>query len=153
MYQRLLRSVILGIVVSLLTAGCILSKSVERSFIGYTQGPKYKNHKVTGFILLPIAVAADIVTFPVQAVLLMIFGDNFPFEQNRYTTVLNNDPQFQTLNDEQKSVARAELGILLRSGAVSTNHGLFLCEDGHWVVVDLNPGIRTELIARADRTP
>lgn len=153
MRYHLLRIAILSVAISLLTAGCIVSQSIDRAFLGMsTNRPAYHDRKVAGFILLPVAFAVDIVTLPIQAVLLMIFGDNFPFNDKaaRSPAALDHDLNFQKLTDEQRAMARAELTSLVQSGAVSVNNALALCEDGHWVLIPLSAEARAALSARAN---
>lgn len=151
MRSRLIRIVTLGVLIAFVTTGCMLTRGVDRAFFGMTvTSPKYQDRKVTGLILLPIAFALDVVTFPLQAVLVLIFGDNFPYKD--YASVLNDNPQFQKLSSERKALALAEIEELLRSRAVSMNTALALCEDGHWVLVKINDEQRAQLLARAAAT-
>lgn len=152
MRNRLIQTVSLGVVTSLLVTGCILSRGVDRAYLGMTvTHPTYEHRKTTGLILIPISFALDVVTFPLQALLLVIFGDNFPYKDRSSleASVLNDNPRFQKLPRERKALALAELKELLQSQAVSMNTALVLCEDGHWVPVKINDEQRTQLLTRA----
>ncbi len=150
MRSHLMRILALGVVTSLFISGCMLTRGVDRSFFGISvTHPKYENRKITGLILFPFSIALDIVTFPVQVVLVVIFGDDYPFEKTTYeANVLKDNPEFQKLSDERKTLAMAEFKGLLRSGAVSRNSAFVLRADGHWVVVKINDEQRSQLLAR-----
>ncbi len=153
MRSRLIRIVTLGVVTSLVVTGCMLSRGVDHAFLGMTVAhPKYENRKTTGLFLIPISLALDIATFPLQALLLAIFGDNFPFSDSSSSmqaSMLNDNLQFQRLSKERRALALAELRELLRSGAVSMNTAVVLCENGHWVLVKINDKQRAQLLTRA----
>lgn len=153
MRSRFMRVVALGVATSLLSTGCILSRAVDRAFLGIsTRRPTYVDRRTTGIFLLPFTFAIDVATFPIQALLVVILGDKFPFhEQDPLTQMyaLNDNPQFQKLNEEQRATALAELESLLKSGTLDANSALALLETGHWVVVPLTADTREQLIARA----
>ncbi len=153
MRSRFMRVVALGVVTSLLSTGCILSRAVDRAFLGIsTRRPTYVDRRTTGIFLLPFTFALDVATFPIQALLVVILGDKFPFrEQDPLTQMyaLNDNPQFQNLSEEQRATALAELESLLNSGTLDANSALALLETGHWVVVPLTADTREQLIARA----
>jgi hypothetical protein len=154
MRSRFLRVVALAVATSLLSTGCMLSRAVDRAFLGISiRRPTYVDRKTTGVFLLPFTFAFDIATFPIQAILVVILGDQFPFHDRDPLTgggfALNDNPQFQKLNADQKAIAIAELNELLRSGTVTANTALALLESGHWVVVPLTADTRDQLIARA----
>jgi hypothetical protein len=114
--------------------------------------PTYEAHKTTGIFLLPFTFAVDIVTFPIQALLVVILGDGFPYNDNLdqpSTITLRENPQFQRLSPEAQQLAINELDELRRSGRLTANTALGLGEDGHWMLVELNADAREQLIARA----
>ncbi len=150
MRSRLIRTVIWGVVISFLITGCMVSRGVDRAFLGWgVKQPKFEKRKATGILLLPISFALDIVTFPIQAVLVVVFGDDWPYEETDTVMALNNHPSFQKLSNEQKALARVELRTALRSAAVTKDSALVLCGNGHWAVVKINAEQRTQLFARA----
>ena len=153
MRSRLIRIVAVGVVTSFILSGCMLSRGVDRAFLGWgVRYPAYENRKGTGILLLPISFALDVVTLPVQALLVVIFGDSFPFRYEGYSVqanALNGNPQFQKLSNEQKTLALAELKGLLRSGTMPVNTALVLCEDGHWIRIKINDKQRAQLLARS----
>ncbi|GMU62809.1 MAG: hypothetical protein AMXMBFR34_45720 [Myxococcaceae bacterium] len=154
MRSRLMRIIALAVATSLLSTGCLLSRAVDRAFLGVTtRRPSYVDRKATGVFLIPITFAVDLATFPIQALLLVILGDDFPFNDTRGSlpqsvAMLEKDPRFQRLSDEQKAVAIAELKELLESGKLTKDSALTLTEDGHFMVTQLTPEAREQLMAR-----
>jgi hypothetical protein len=71
-----IRILVLSLVVAASSLGCAFSQWTDRYFLG-TQGgsPVYADRTLTGLVLVPFALAADVVTFPVQAVVLVCGGD------------------------------------------------------------------------------
>ncbi len=153
MVSRHLRFIAALVAIAVSSSGCMLSRYVDRSFIGITvRHPTYEAHKTTGIFLLPFTFAIDVVTFPIQALLVVILGDGFPYDDANSgpsTITLRENPQFQRLDAEAQKVALAELEELRRAGRLSPNSALGLGEDGHWTVVELTAEARSQLIARA----
>jgi len=150
--HRLTRVLALAIATSLLTTGCMLSRLVDRAFLGITvRRPTYNDRKTTGIFLLPLTFAIDVATFPLQALLVVILGDNFPFPETSTMVqiALNDSPQFQKLSPERKALAQRELEQLIQSGQVTKDTAVALGEDGHWTVVAVTPEARAQLLARA----
>jgi len=148
--KRLSRVVAIALAVSLLP-GCMLSRLVDRAFLGITvRRPAYVDRKTTGAFLLPITFALDVATFPIQALLVVILGDNFPFHEpvGSFDLVASSD-EFQQLDDAAKAVALAELDALVRSGQITPGTALVLKTDGHWELVMIGDEARAQLIARA----
>ncbi len=148
-----LKLVALSVSVLLLDSGCMLSRAVDRAFVGMTvKRPAYASRKVTGLFLLPLTFAVDVATFPIQAILVVILGDNFPFKEEptlANVTALNTHPMFQKLGPAQQDTARAELIQLLQAQKVTASTALALDENGHWTLVPITAGERSELIARS----
>jgi hypothetical protein len=66
----------LSFLVGVSSLGCAFSQWTDHYFLATTGGrPVYPNRTVTGLMLVPLAFAADIVTFPVQAIVLVCGGD------------------------------------------------------------------------------
>jgi hypothetical protein len=153
MRSRLMRLVALAVTTSLLSTGCMLSRAVDRAFLGISvRRPAYQDRKTTGVFLLPFTFALDVVTFPIQTILVVILGDNFPFVDNDVaTSAIALNPTFQKLNKRQQATAIAELDQLIRSGQVTAQTALGLSEDGHWTLVQLDLESRAQLIARAQQ--
>jgi hypothetical protein len=151
--RRFLRLVALATVTTVASTGCMLSRAVDRAFLGLTvRRPAYEARKTTGIFLLPLTFAVDVATFPIQALLVVILGDNFPFREEVQANVLysmNQHPQLQKLPEAQRAVAMREFEQLLRSGQLDRNSTLALTEDGHWVVVRVSEEGREQLLARA----
>jgi hypothetical protein len=148
--KRLSRVVAIALAVSLLP-GCMLSRLVDRAFLGITvRRPAYVDRKTTGAFLLPITFVIDVATFPIQALLVVILGDNFPFHEPVGTVdLVASSDEFQQLDDAAKAVALAELDALVRSGQITPSTALVLKTDGHWELVVIDDEARAQLIARA----
>ncbi len=153
MRSRLMRLVALAVTTSMLSTGCILSRVVDRAFLGISvRRPTYQDRKTTGVFLLPFTFAVDIVTFPIQTILVVILGDNFPFVDTEVaTSAIALNPSFQKLNKHQQATAVAELDQLIRSGQVTAQTALGLSDDGHWTLVQLDAESHAQLIARAQQ--
>lgn len=153
MRRRLMRLTAVCLAALTLDTGCMLSRVVDRAFIGITvRRPSYADRKTTGMFLLPITFAIDAATFPIQALLVVILGDNFPFgdaDQGATAVTSIDSPQFDRLTKERQLIALDELNGLIRSGRVTKSTSLALMPDGHWVLVELDTETRNQLLARA----
>ena len=144
---------------SLLASGCILSRAVDRAFIGATvRKPSSPDRLATGLILLPFTAVIDLATFPIQAIIVAIVGDNFPFGPDkdfRYTMTasLEGNPRFKALSQDQQRVAIDELESLMKAGRLDPRHAAALGDDGHWVLVELDTEARLQALARANAAP
>jgi hypothetical protein len=148
--------VALGVATMLFNTGCMLSRLVDRAFLGMTVNrPTYSDRKTTGLFLLPITFVVDVATFPIQALLAVILGDNFPFTDPPNALdrmyALEQHPRFQQLGEAERAIALAEFKALLESGRLTPNTALALGEDGHWTLVELDAEGRQQLIARAQQ--
>lgn len=156
MKSRMFRLIAISVATAVFSSGCMLSRLVDRAFLGVTvRRPAYADRKTTGIFLIPFTFVVDVATFPIQALLVVILGDNFPFTDppDALTSMyaLEDHPQFKKLGEPEKAIARAELQDLLQSGKVNANTALALGEDGHWTMVELNAEARQQLIARAQQ--
>ena len=142
-------------------SSCMLTRVVDRSFVGITKKtPFYKDRLTTGVFLMPFTFVVDIATFPIQALLVVIMGDNFPFgdeamDATRRVTLrerLESQPRYADLNDAQKATALEELTTLTGS-QLDPNVAFALLPDGHWQVVPLSADARQQLIVRASHVP
>ncbi|MBE2249778.1 MAG: hypothetical protein IAE78_09535 [Myxococcus sp.] len=151
--RRLLRVIALAVTTALFSTGCMLSRAVDRAFLGMTvRRPSFDARKTTGVFLLPITFAIDIATFPIQALLVVILGDNFPFKDTDTANqmyALNEHPQLKKLSPERRAIALKEFEGLLRSGQLDRNTTLALTDDGQWVMVRVDDEARQQLLARA----
>jgi hypothetical protein len=154
MRSRLMRFVALAVVTALVSTGCLLTRAVDRAFLGVTaRRPTYSDRKATGVFLVPITFAIDLATFPLQALLLVILGDGFPFGDTKDAlqnsiVLLEQNPHFQRLSDEQKAVALREFEELFVSGKLNSESALTLTEDGHFVVTQLTSEAKQQLLTR-----
>ncbi len=157
MKHRLFRTLALAMVTVLFSTGCMMSRLVDRAFLGITvRRPAYVDRKTTGVFLLPFTFAIDVATFPIQALLVVILGDNFPFTDppdsiNTMASAVLDNPRFKALGEKEQAIARAELQQLILDKKLSPNTALGLGEDGHWTVVELTAEARNQLIARAQQ--
>jgi hypothetical protein len=128
-----------------------MSRLVDKAFLGISfKRPTYKDRKTTGIFLLPFTFALDVATFPIQALLVVILGDEFPFSDTQTAfTALAMSPQFEQLDADKQAVATAELETLILSGQVTSNTALALGEDGHWTLVTVSDEARNQLLVRA----
>lgn len=156
MKSRMFRTLAIAMATVLFSTGCMMSRLVDRAFIGITvRRPSYADRKTTGVFLLPFTFVVDVATFPIQALLIVILGDNFPFTEpvdavSGLSAALDT-PRFHQLGEEQQRVAIAELQQLVRDGKVTANTALALGDDGHWTLVELTAEARSQLIARAQQ--
>lgn len=156
MKSRIFRTLAIAMATVLFSTGCMMSRLVDRAFLGITvRRPTYADRKTTGVFLLPFTFVIDVATFPIQALLVVILGDNFPFTEPADSlgaiTAMLDTPQFHKLGDEQKAIATAELKQLVQDRKLTPNTALALNEDGHWTVVELSADTRNQLIARAQQ--
>ena len=154
MKSRFRRRITVAVAAAVLFEGCMLARLVDRALLGITvRRPAYAQRKTTGIFLLPLTFALDAATFPIQALLVVILGDNFPFTDppDALSTMyaIEDHPQFKKLGEPEKAIARAELEDLLKSNELTPNSALALNDDGHWTVVELSAEARQQLIARA----
>lgn len=156
MKHRLFRLLALVMVTLVFNTGCMLSRLVDRAFLGITvRRPTYADRKTTGVFLLPFTFVIDVATFPIQALLVVILGDNFPFTEPASAldvmTAMRDNPRFQQLGEAEQAIALAELEQLLVDQKIGPNTALGLGNDGHWTLVELNAEARSQLIARAQQ--
>ena len=157
MKTRIFRLLAISMVSVLFSTGCMMSRLVDRAFLGISvRRPTYLDRKTTGVFLLPLTFAVDVATFPIQALLVVILGDNFPFHDppdalSSMQASLDGNPRFKKLGENEQKIARAELEQLFVDQKITANTALALNEDGHWTVVELNADTREQLIARAQQ--
>ncbi len=151
--RRLLRVIALAVATAVLSTGCMLSRAVDRAFLGLTvRRPSFDARKTTGIFLLPITFAIDVATFPIQALLVVILGDNFPFKDTEGINqmyALNQHPQLQKLSPERRAIAMKEFERLIGSGQLDRNTTLALTDEGEWVMVKVGDEARQQMLARA----
>lgn len=157
MKSRIFRMLAISMATVMLSSGCIMSRLVDRAFLGITvRRPTYADRKTTGVFLLPFTFVIDVATFPIQALLVVILGDNFPWTDppnalQGMNAMLETAPRFQQLGEAEQKIAKAELLQLMQEKKITPNTALALGEDGHWTVVELSADTRNQLIARAQQ--
>ncbi|MBL8914226.1 MAG: hypothetical protein JNM17_26210 [Archangium sp.] len=155
MKHRLIRLIAIATVAALFFEGCLLSRLVDRAFLGITvRRPAFVDRKTTGVFLLPFTFVLDAATFPIQALLVVILGDQFPFNDppdaiNNMQSMLDENQRYQQLGESEKKIAKLELEQLILDKKLTPNTALGLGDDGHWTVVELSADTRQQLIARA----
>ena len=132
--RRLPRVIALAVATAVFSTGCMLSRAVDRAFLGISvRRPSFDARKTTGIFLLPITFAIDIATFPIQALLVVILGDDFPFKDIDVVNqmyALNQHPQMHKLSPERRAIAMKDFENLLRSGQLDRNTTLALTDEG-----------------------
>ncbi len=156
MKHRLFRTLAMAMVTVLFSTGCMMSRLVDRAFLGITvRRPSYIDRKTTGVFLLPFTFVIDVATFPIQALLVVILGDNFPFTDQidslKQLTAMLDNSRFNQLGEAEQIIARAELKQLITEKKLTPNSALGLGDDGHWTVVELTAEAHSQLIARAQQ--
>ncbi len=154
MKSRLFKLLAVSMATVLFSTGCMMSRLVDRAFLGITvRRPTYLDRKTTGVFLLPFTFVIDVATFPIQALLVVILGDNFPFTDSADSLsnlqAMRENPRFKQLGEKEQAVAMTELQQLVEEGRIGPNTALALGEDGHWTVVELSADARNQLLARA----
>ena len=70
--------VLLCLIAGVALGGCVFTQWTDRYFLGTTgRKPVYEHRVITGAIIIPFALIGDVVTAPLQALILMFAGDNF----------------------------------------------------------------------------
>jgi|CXWL01.1.fsa_nt_gi hypothetical protein len=139
------------------SSGCILSRLTDRAFIGFTsKRPSYKARTLTGLFILPFAAAVDLATLPIQALLVVILGDNFPFgEEDAAQTIAINlatDPSFSRLSQDKQQRAIKALLEMRSKVEIAQNDVLALTAEGEWVALELTDEAQAQILARAAAT-
>jgi hypothetical protein len=130
--QKTFRLVLSSALAGGLITGCAFSQWTEHYYFGdYLNKPVYENRKATGIAIMPFAMVGDLVTFPVQGILLIIKGDQFLYKKSsavarEYITQRETLPAdaWAGLSDPDrervKLQAQSELERLGSSGATGT---------------------------------
>src|SRR5262249_42841933 len=96
--------------------GCAFSQWTEHYYFGdYNHKPVHQNRVATGVAILPFALVGDVVTAPVQLLLLVFKGDDFLY---RKSSVVSRD--FFTSRETNPGAALAELTPGQRSEVEAT---------------------------------
>lgn len=76
-----------------LTSGCMFTQWTDNAFFGVLEDPPtHHNREWVGIMVLPLAVAGDIVTAPAQVIALMITGDYGIYQGTDGRISLHEDP-------------------------------------------------------------
>jgi hypothetical protein len=159
MRSRWLRTLTVSVALTAL-AGCAFTQWTERYFIGdAVKDPVHDNRIWTGAVILPFALIGDIITAPVQVVLLVIFGDDWLYstktrgsgtvasaqlgEKDTAYAMVDKETQDKLRREVEQRVADLPAG---KSGLMAWGVG----KDGKVVEVPLTPEQEQQLIARLD---
>ena len=76
-----------------LTSGCMFTQWTDNAFFGVLEDPPtHHNREWVGVMVLPLAIAGDIVTAPAQVIALMITGDYGIYQGTDGRISLHEDP-------------------------------------------------------------
>jgi hypothetical protein len=160
MRSRWLRNVTVSVALMAL-AGCAFTQWTERYFIGdAVKDPVHDNRIWTGAVILPFALIGDIITAPVQVVLLVIFGDDWLYSKktrnsgtmNASVTLSEKDTAYAMVDQATQDKLRREVEQRIsnlpegKSGLMAWGVG----KDGKVIEVPLTADQEQQLIARLD---
>ena len=102
MRAKWLRNLTVAVSLSAL-AGCAFTQWTERYFIGdAVKAPVHENRLWTGAVILPFALVGDVITAPVQVILLVIFGDDWLYsKRTRGSGTVGATAQVLSEHDQQ----------------------------------------------------
>lgn len=161
MRSRWLRNVTVSVALMAL-AGCAFTQWTERYFIGdAVKEPVHDNRLWTGAVILPFALIGDIITAPVQVVLLVIFGDDWLYSKKTRGsgTIASGSARLSQKDQALAMVDRATLDQLRRevearvAALPKGTSGLMawgVDQGGKVIEVALTPAQEQALIARLD---
>lgn len=129
-------------------SGCALTQWTDRYFFGTAGGPPVYEHRVvTGMVIVPFALAVDLVTFPIQAILLAIMGDDFLYTHKSRTGQpmasakdVVTQPGLANLSADVKARLVADLDARIHQAELKGEKlpALAVTLDGHLVELDLS---------------
>ena len=157
MKTRIFRMLAISMVSVMFSTGCMMSRLVDRAFLGISvQSPHVRGSQDHGRLPPSATFVVDVATFPIQALLVVILGDNFPFHDppdalSSMQASLRGQPALQEARREGAEDRPAELSSSSTTRRSAPNTALALSEDGHWTVVELTADTREQLIARAQQ--
>ncbi len=152
------RRVVASALILISLSGCILSRLTDRAFFGMTvRGgkPYFQNRVFTGLFIIPFAFAVDVVTSPLQVLLMVVFGDDFLLpEKSAVSSIalqerLEQNEAFAALDPATRDRLARELEARIASGQVQPGVALALSADGQWIDTPVDSEARAQLIARA----
>jgi hypothetical protein len=141
------------------SSGCMLSRLVDRGFTGAMNKPKYKRRIYTGLFLMPIAAAVDLASSPIQLMLLVILGDDFPFgpeqedlvtRQRKVAQKVESSKGLKGLPDVHKAKVRDAL-VARAKQKKALPKAMGLTAKGEWIEVPINEAERRAMLARTQK--
>lgn len=160
MRSRWLRNLTVSVALMAL-AGCAFTQWTERYFIGdAVKEPVHDNRIWTGAVILPFALIGDIITAPVQVVLLVIFGDDWLYSKKTRSsgTIASNvtlgekDTAYAMVDKETQDKLRREVEQRI-SDLPEGKSGLMawgVDKAGKVIEMALTPEQEMQLITRLD---
>jgi hypothetical protein len=145
-----------ALLIGSMLAGCAFTQWTEHYFFGSgSRKPVYQNRFATGVVILPFALAGDIVTSPIQGLLMVIFGDDFLYKKSNMAyaqaPARASSAALASLDalEQQKvwALADAHLSALDREGGNGPTV-FAIGEHGELREVELTPAQREALLAR-----
>lgn len=104
-------SACLAVAVATSMAGCAFTQWTDRYYFGTAGGPPvYENRTMTGVVILPFALIGDVITSPIQVILMAIMGDEWIYsKRTRATFVSSNDEALRSMEPAQREQLFARL--------------------------------------------
>ena len=141
--------------VGVTATGCAFTQWTDRYYFGTADGPPvYENRTMTGIVILPFAIVGDIISAPVQVLLLAVMGDQWLYsKRTRGTFVSANDEKLRALGPEQREqlVAKLEQAMARAEAEGRKNVAFGIDAQGNVVEVKVTADQAREVTARADR--
>lgn len=155
MHSRWNGIVAVSVALSILS-GCAFTQWTDHAFLGSPQDPpSHADREWAAAVILPFAVAGDLITAPVQLIVLLIRGDhgiyarrNAPAYDDRASLGEQQLRPLAGTADGQKLVREVEKRLSER-GELPALTAWGLDGRGNLIEVSLTPGQRETLLARA----
>jgi len=140
MRSSFLRSLAVPVVLSVLS-GCAFTQWTDRAFIGTpSDPPDHANRAWIGAVVLPAAIVGDILSAPVQVVMLMVMGDWSLYHRSRHTAY----------EQSASLLAGAEARFARLEGVDPKRMALGVDADGNVTEIAISADQHARLLARAE---
>ncbi len=159
MRSKMLRSLVLPVAFSLLS-GCAFTQWTDHAFIGSpSDPPTHPNREWAGAVILPLAVTGDILTTPIQLVMLLIMKDDGIYAAWNKPKQARRDPlpgeaktRLAMTGDASADRLLAEVDARLAEQGAGAAHATAwgIDAEGNVTAVSLSADQRARLLARAD---
>jgi hypothetical protein len=146
----------LAVALAVQSTGCILSRIVDRAFVGFGGPPRNKDRILTGLFLLVPSAAIDLVGLPLEILLLVIAGDDFgspapvanDSRSGDQVKIDKTSSQLERLDAPDREKALTAAKAAFEGGA--REFVLGRTKAGEWIEVPVSPEKLRELKARAE---